>query len=161
MERMPDEALRQRAMDQCRGHLESLIDSDLVFFEKDPETEWDPILHRWVFAQAISVWRSFGEVEVVVSEEGEVVRFYDRNRFEGARFEPIDPEELLVIARTTGAVKSGAVIELVREGERGMLVVEFSQRSSGLAERVMVTINPSRRLVAAFEIFRDGRDDRG
>lgn len=152
MSLLPEDELSERAFAACGERMEALLDADLFASVEEAELEWDPIIRRHVFTQPLVVWRNFDEIEFEVSPEGRIVRFRDRNRFEEAQFQELAPEDVLRISATTGLVGPYAEIVDSYRGDGEMLVVSLAQGEPGRPERIIVTINPTTRQVAALEV---------
>ena len=142
--------LRQRVLTTANRGMQSLLEGTFDLVPEDPFHEWDPTLRRYVFAQALVVWRPFDEIRMTVSSDGQIRSFHDRNRFDRAVYERLPDPDILSICRTTGVIgPAAAVAGIQRSGE--MLVADIVEPFPDRPRRVSFTINPSTRQVAAFE----------
>lgn len=156
METIPEEQLRSQADKYCREHMTNLVTKAKLRIEpKDSFTEWDPIAHRYVFQERFAVWREFDDIEIKVSPTGQILSFYDQNRFE-LRGQP--PKELpsdidiINIASTTGILGPEATIIQKNFIAGGMVTATVNQPTAWLSQSVKFTINPTTNQVAAFEV---------
>jgi len=161
MSLLSEEELRERAFAACGESMGALVDADLAGTFEEADLEWDPMIRRHVFAQPLVVWRSFDEIEIEVSAEGRIRRFRDLARFADAQFQELVPEEVVRIAMTTGLVGAYAELADAYRGDGEMLVATLLQREPGFAPKIVVTINPTTRQVAALEVPDSDPDSQG
>jgi hypothetical protein len=153
---LSDTALEMQAIKHTHAVVQRFIVGTTTYDLGRSAFEWNGHLRRYVFRQPLVIWRDATEVEITLSlDKRHVVRFRDPRRFEGAVFRKLDDGALLAIAQTTGLVGKLAKLDDVQPGP----LYQFSvrQREPGLPRRLKVTVNASKRQVAAFEVTEDGR----
>jgi hypothetical protein len=149
---MDENKLRETALQQCRETMSDLVEGDLYCVPEAHDCEWDPLLKRHVFTQSITVWRNFDTIEMTVTPDGRIVAFRDQHRFREARYEPLDDGEILAITRTTGLLGASARVEKKDATPEGMLTAVVTQNEIDKPARIVFTINPTLRQVAAFTV---------
>lgn len=122
---------------------------------------WDPILLRWVSEHEFVFLKPYGEIEVGVDEAGRVVKFEDPSRLEPQQpidLPPLDEEELVQIAATTGLLGPDASVESLSVEAGNFVALICGQDSqdaldAGLPTRTRFVINPAAGHVAAFHVL--------
>ena len=150
---LSDDELEKLAINQCDQHINKLIDAKLDIQTKQGVSTWDPILRRHIYKHVAAIWREFDQVNIKVSPGGRVVAFHDLRRFDNSQYMPLDNEEILNIARTSGLLEKAPQVETSTEAAKGMLSTIISHFTRGEYEKINFKINVSTKQVAAFEIL--------
>lgn len=155
---LPEDRLRHIAQERVTAHMSSLVKAELQIVPGKAERQWDPTLRRHIFSQQFTVRRDFDEIEVTVGPEGNILAFRDNNRFTGlerAEFQLLSNEEALNIARITGMVSERARVEHSERSDNQILLLRIVQDDLDYPNRVLFSINPNTRQVAAFNVLED------
>src|SRR5690349_19691090 len=102
--------LKKRCQAAAEAHIAELLEGTHEFVPGEPDSAWDPILHRQIFTQPFVIWRNAKEVEIGISPQGTIRSFRDQSRFEGAKYEPLTASEVLSICQTTGLISWAAQV---------------------------------------------------
>ena len=158
MKTIPENRLREEAESRCREHMTNLVTkAELRFEPKESSTQWDPVSHRHLFRENFTIWREFDDIEVKVGPKGEILSFFDKNRFKliGPAPKEIFSDEVIIhIADTTGVLGPDSKVEKKEMTLKGMITAVVTQKTAWLAQAIRFTINPTNRQVAAFEVIR-------
>jgi len=149
-------ALEKHALRHADALAKRIVDGETSYDVGAASFEWNARFRRYVYEQALVVWRDIGPIEITLTPDRKYVRsFRDPRRLEAKIGARLDEKQLLAIAATTGLVGKLARIGQVEPGPLYHLVL--SQLDAGKPRRIAMTINAARRQVAAFEVLEDGR----
>ncbi|MCC6425500.1 MAG: hypothetical protein IT435_01635 [Phycisphaerales bacterium] len=154
---LPEDKLREMAIGDAGPRLKSIFTKAELTLDQGPNrTEWDPILRRHVFHSTIQAWRDFDQIEFIVSPEGRIRLFRDKNRLEpkGPADPPLTSADLLQIAATTGEVGPSAIVETAPT-PGPMLTFTVRQAELDMPMRIRFVVNGALRQVAAMEVLPD------
>lgn len=157
MTTLPEDKLREIATADASQRLKSVFTkAEFTLAQSSARTEWDPTLRRHIFHSTIQAWRDFDQIEFVVSPEGRVKLFRDKNRLEprGPAEPPLTSADLLAIAATTGEVGPTARIE-VTPTPAPLVTFTVRQSQPGMPIRIRFIVNAGLRQVAAMEVLPD------
>ena len=158
MKLLPDKRLRKEAENRCEKQMTQLVTKAKLRFETgDGATEWDPVSHRYLFKQNVTIWREFDDIEVRVGPRGEILTFVGKNRFTLSRPGSVGmlaDDEIIRIVETTGVVGPDAVVEKKRISSDSMLIVSVRQKTPWLGQIIRFIINPENKQVAAFKVIK-------
>lgn len=155
MARLPAEMLAEIARKLCDEAMKDLLSVPTSSEVTTQDEEWDPFIRRNVFQQDAVVWRDFDKIEVHLDQDSQVVGFRDHNRLNPAdvqEYTRLADDDILAIAETTGVVGLAAEVERAWVGPKNLLLAIIVQPEDELPERMTFTIDPQRRIVAAFEV---------
>ena len=152
---MSDDALRERAENLARKHLEPMFRDPLVFEAEASESEWDEMICRTTFEQRFAIWRTTSTVEIETDAQGRIVRFSDTARIKAASGVPAVPlsEDMLrEVAQTTGLVSAFARILDVAAVSVELREVSFNQYVPNYPASLTVKIDAVRRRVVGLDV---------
>ena len=144
--------LQELALRAVMSGVQDTFDGDYDVVPGAAVNEWDPHLKRHTFTQPAVVWRSFDAVRMKVTAAGEIIAFFDQNRFADATFTRMTPQEILRICRTAAIAGPAAQVTAIEPGAKGMLNAVIVEPIPGSPRRTRVSINPSAHQLAAFEV---------
>ncbi|HYE75491.1 MAG TPA: hypothetical protein VEF04_19270 [Blastocatellia bacterium] len=75
------EQLTQIAIEHCRKAAAQNVKGELFIEVNDADQTWNPRELRHIYEQQMTVWRRYGEFEVIVDESGEMVGFIDHDKY--------------------------------------------------------------------------------
>lgn len=151
-----EQLLREQALADTRQHLSELVKADLRIDPGPSKVSWDPSMLRHVSEHQFDVWRRFDDVHMLVSPEGRILSFWDKNRFQMSGpppYAPLTDELFLRIASTTGLVGPGARLAQTMPSPEGTVARVVVQRELGLPSRTLYTVNLSTKQVASFNVL--------
>lgn len=152
---LPPEALEARALVEARRTLDALLDAELGLVAGPGQSEWQPTQRRQVHRQAITVYRRFDEVELVVDAAGRPLRFLSRERLAAPVGDAqLSPDEQLAIARTSGLLDESA--QITASDTRRLVALTITQDRAPRLLRFL--LHPALRLIAAFTVVDAGGD---
>jgi hypothetical protein len=138
--------------------MKELLDAPTQLTVEDEEpAEWDPLIQRHLYEKTFAVWNPCDALELTVDAAGRVVAFRDRNRAEPKTppaLGPLEDEEVLKIAGTSGWVGPGATLDSSSIGLMNMLVATVTQSREGFPACVEYTLNPDARHLVSFKVIK-------
>ncbi len=145
--------LEARAVDEARRTLDALVDAALTIVPGPAESAWEPAQRRQVHRQALTVYRRFDEVEIVVDAAGSPRSFLSRERMAAPLGDAwLTPDEQLAVARTSGLLGDDA--RITASEARGLLTITVTQTRAPRLLRFL--LHPALRLIAAFTVIDEG-----
>jgi hypothetical protein len=149
---LSENELRGRSVTAVTAAVQDTLRGEYEITSGDVTNDWAPILKRHVFVSPCVVWRNFDRVRIAVSVAGEVVAFFDQNRFQDAAYQRLADSAILDICRVAGIVGPSATVTDVQPGPSGTLLAILSERFPRAFRFTRATVNPSTRQLAAFEV---------
>lgn len=139
--------LSQTAHDDCRKHVELLFEGAYHVEVLNHGTAWNPRELRNVFSQSMTVWRQYGEFDVILDAQNTPVGYIDHDKWTGCAWRELTPEQVKAIVSPLDPLRADVEIRSIARGERDCL--EARVGVGGVAE-FLVRINPARAAIIAF-----------
>jgi hypothetical protein len=145
------EKLERQAVADCLAHVKEHLEGE-YHVEPIPEPpaerlSWDSSLLRYTYDIGMELWWRFGQFEVVLDAEDQVVGYVDHDKWLDCRWEPLTEGEALQIARSSGLLRQGLRTVESKQGEKGCLELLVEVLGGARPAHVQVLINPARRAV--------------
>jgi hypothetical protein len=154
---IPEQQLREKAYNDCSQQMTKLVTkAELRFEPKESSIRWDPFIHRHLFKESFTIWREFDDIEVKVGPGGEILSFYDKNRFALRGVLPdglLSDNEIIHAASTTGLLGPKAWVDQKVLGPAGIVMAIVRQSVPWFNQSVRFAINMTTKQVAAFQVI--------
>lgn len=109
--------LSKLALKSCLEHARKRIMGDLTVTATGSHTGWDEFQMRHVHSQAMTIWRRYGQLDIIMDETGALIGFIDHAKYQDAGSDALSREEALDMIRKAGAVPPSARLEEFKQVE--------------------------------------------
>lgn len=103
--------LPKLALKSCLDHARKRVNGDLIVTATGSHSGWDDFQMRHVYSQAMTIWRRYGQFDIIMDGSGAMVGFIDHGKYEDAGDEPMSREDALEMIRKAGVVPPSARLE--------------------------------------------------
>jgi len=142
--------LERTAVEECLEHVREVVPGEILVEPGEGVLEFDEEDLRHLFDQSLTVWRRFGEMEIVLDEEDRPVGFVDPGQQEDCVWMPLPESEILRIVRATGYARPDWQVLRHEKQDDGSLFAALGPIAGGFSrERAHARINPRRKTVIA------------
>ena len=138
--------LMQRAIEECRRHVESALEGEFLVEPVASHESWDRIALRRRAKIDMVIWRAFAEVEVLLDEEDRPVGYVDPEKWTDCAWEPVSTADAERWVRDTGLVPTGMRLDSAARGEKDCLELVFRSDEQGIRS-VRARVNPRRKAI--------------
>lgn len=139
--------LSQTAHDNCLQHVTSLFEGEYAVQVLGNQTNWNPRELRQMFEQAMTVWRKYGEFEVILDEHDTPVGYIDHDKWTGCKWRELTPEQIKAIVSPYDPARADLTLHDIRRGDRDCVEVRVKV---GNEAEFFARINPERLALIAF-----------
>lgn len=147
-------ALAERALAVATAVAEAALGAPVRLRVEGSAEDWHRTLNRRIYEQAMSVWKPFAVVDVILNPEGRVIGYVDHEAYRRADDgTALDDDQLraLVLDEETLPPYARVVSRETYPGPEGgrLTAATVEGRDGGRRRLWLVEINAARRLVAA------------
>lgn len=143
------EDLGAKALSACAAHVEATLEGTYHLEPLPHQLEWSPVELRHQFEQPLVVWRAYDTFEVLLDAQDQAVGFVDGDKWRSCAWRELPLGVAEALARATGLVPAGFALLNQLRGEKDCLELIFAEGK--LPDRLLVRINPARRVVISVE----------
>ncbi|MDQ3001374.1 MAG: hypothetical protein M3Y08_08950, partial [Fibrobacterota bacterium] len=109
--------LSKLAIKSCLEHARKRVMGDLTITATGSHSEWNEHQMRHVHSQAMTIWRRYGQLDIIMNEKGKLVGFIDHAKYQDAGDEALSREEAMAMISKAGVVPSSARLEEFKQVE--------------------------------------------
>lgn len=139
--------LSEVAHDACKKHVELLFDGEYHVEVLNQKSQWNPRELRQVFQQSMTVWRKYGDFDVILDADDTPVGYIDHDKWTDCTWRDLNSAQVKAIVSPHDPMSTDIVVREIKRGARDCIdvLVRVAEESD-----FNVKINPARGAIISF-----------
>lgn len=153
--------LSKLAIKACLEHARKRLTGEFTVTTTGSHSGWDEFQMRHVHSQAMTIWRRYGQLDIIMDEAGSLIGFIDHGKYQDAGEDPLSREEALEMIRKAGVVPVSARLEeykavVLKSGKgtvwKAVFAIEKPTKDYALLDveingtkKIIISVRPKRR----------------